>query len=114
MQKLSTILALVVCIVPLTGRAAPEPMPGCSYEYGGLSVTYMTRAGSPVLFHMFDCNGMFVRRYIDFTGAEVMEDDLLPSERHRTIDFLEDTLGIDITDPTDDGLEDLAIERGLI
>jgi hypothetical protein len=65
-------------------------MAGCTYEYGGLSVEYMAGDGSPVLFQCFDCSWRLVRRYIDFAGAEMGAGELLPSVRHRIVDYLED------------------------
>jgi hypothetical protein len=99
---------------PFFAQAGPKTMAGCTYEYGGLSVEHMTSDGSPVLFQWFDCQGRLVRRYIDFTGAEMQQSALVPSVRHRIVDYLESQLGLDITDPTDDLLENLAISRGLI
>jgi hypothetical protein len=74
----------------------------------------MAQDGSPARFQMFTCGGQFAKRYIDFAGAELKESDLLPSVRHKMIGYLENQVGIDITDPTDGVLEDLAMERGLI
>jgi hypothetical protein len=105
---------LILLGVPFVAEAGPKTMSGCTYEYGGLSVEHMARDGSPVLYQWFDCQGQLVRRYIDFTGAEMQESALVPSVRHRIVDYLEDRLGVDITDPTDDLLENIAISHGLI
>lgn len=90
-------------------------MPGCSYQYGGLSVEHMAQDGSPVLFQWFDCSGRWTKRYIDFTGRELAEGSLVPNERYRMIDYLEELLGLDIDEtPEIKELEDIAIARGLI
>jgi hypothetical protein len=113
-KSLLVVSSLILMGTPLAAEAGPKTMSGCTYEYGGLSVEHMARDGSPVLYQWFDCEGQLVQRYIDFTGAEMQESALMPSVRHRIVDYLEDRLGVDITDPTDDLLENLAISRGLI
>jgi hypothetical protein len=106
----SLVIAAALAVAAFgTQAAGPKTMPGCRYEYGGLSVEHMAQDGSPVLFRWFDCSGRLTKRYIDFTGRELAEGSLVPNERYRMIDYLEELLGVDIAPPEIDDLEDLAI-----
>jgi len=102
--------------VPSSADGGAFSRPGCTYVYGGVSVTYMTREGLPVFYRQFECGGRYEKEYVDIEGRSVPESGLLPSERHALINALEEAMGTDLTigDELDSELERYALENGLI